>query len=71
MRATLSHKGRGEVSAIAANNVSNGAPMSQPPSATDAHLWIRHDAARWLKPGTDPAVVFPALKRQRDMASCP
>ncbi|HEV7601625.1 MAG TPA: hypothetical protein VGO49_15400 [Bradyrhizobium sp.] len=34
----------------------------------DAHLWIRHDVARWLPPGMDPADVFPALKRQRDMA---
>jgi hypothetical protein len=53
--------------------------MPQPPSAYDAHqcgrwlrhdaqLWIRPDAARWLPPGTDPAEVFPALKRQREVA---
>jgi hypothetical protein len=32
----------------------------------DAHRWIRHDVKRFLKPGTDPADVFPALARQRD-----
>jgi hypothetical protein len=32
----------------------------------DAHLWIRHDIKRFLKPGTDPADVFPALARRRD-----
>ncbi|HEV7600728.1 MAG TPA: hypothetical protein VGO49_10795, partial [Bradyrhizobium sp.] len=32
----------------------------------DAHLWIRHDVKRFLKPGTDPADVYPALARQRD-----
>jgi hypothetical protein len=32
----------------------------------DAHLWIRHDAKRFLKPGTDPADVIPALRRRRD-----
>jgi hypothetical protein len=32
----------------------------------DAHLWIRHDIKRFLKPGTDPADVFPALARQRE-----
>jgi hypothetical protein len=32
----------------------------------DAHLWIRHDFKRFLKPGTDPADVHPALARQRD-----
>jgi hypothetical protein len=31
----------------------------------DMHLWIRHDAARWVRPGTDPADVFPTLKRER------
>jgi hypothetical protein len=35
--------------------------MPQPPSATNAH-----QRARWLKPGTDPADVYPTLKRQRD-----
>jgi hypothetical protein len=29
---------------------------------------IRHDYARWLKPGTDPEEVFPHLKRQREAA---
>jgi hypothetical protein len=53
--------------------------MPQPPSAYeahqrerwlrhDAHLWIRNDFARWLKPGTDPADVYPHLKRQREAA---
>jgi hypothetical protein len=32
----------------------------------DAHLWIRHDIKRFLKPGTDPADVVPALRWQRD-----
>jgi hypothetical protein len=51
--------------------------MPQPPSATDAHqrerwtrhdahLWIRNDFARWLKPGADPEEVYPHLKRQRE-----
>jgi hypothetical protein len=35
----------------------------------DAHLWIRPDAARWLKPGTDPADVYPTLARQREAAN--
>jgi hypothetical protein len=32
----------------------------------DAHRFIRHDVKRFLKPGTDPADVYPALARQRD-----
>jgi hypothetical protein len=32
------------------------------------HLWIRHDAARWVKPGVDPADVFPTLARNRARA---
>jgi hypothetical protein len=32
----------------------------------DAHLWIRHDIKRFLKPGTDPADVIPALRWRRD-----
>jgi hypothetical protein len=32
----------------------------------DAHLWIRHDIKRFLKPGTDPADIFPALARRRE-----
>jgi hypothetical protein len=32
----------------------------------DAHLWIRHDVKRFLKPGTDPADVIPALRWRRD-----
>src|SRR3954467_3680413 len=54
----------------------NECEMPYPPSAYevhqhkrrlrhDMHLWIRHDAARWVKPGTDPADVFPTLKRER------
>jgi hypothetical protein len=31
----------------------------------DAHLWIRPDIARWMKPGVDPADVFPSLARDR------
>jgi hypothetical protein len=27
-----------------------------------AHLWVRHDAARFFKPGTDEAEIFPARK---------
>src|SRR5436309_10980707 len=34
----------------------------------DMHLWIRHDAARFVRPGFDPADVFPTLGRQRDEA---
>jgi hypothetical protein len=32
----------------------------------DAHRFIRHDVKRFLKPGTDPADVYPALARQRE-----
>jgi hypothetical protein len=32
----------------------------------DAHRFIRHDIKRFLKPGTDPADVFPALARRRN-----
>jgi hypothetical protein len=56
-----------------------GSQMPYPPSAYDlhqrerwtrhdAHLWIRQDAARFYKPGTDLAEVFPTLKRQREAA---
>jgi hypothetical protein len=31
----------------------------------DMHLWIRHDAARFVRPGFDPADVFPTLARER------
>src|SRR5881397_2549305 len=34
----------------------------------DMHLWIRHDAARFVRPGFDPADVFPTLKRKADAA---
>jgi hypothetical protein len=34
----------------------------------DAHLWMQPNPARFLKPGTDPADVYPALARQRDQA---
>jgi hypothetical protein len=48
--------------------------MPRPPSAYDlhqrdywlrhdAHRFIRHDFKRFLKPGTDPADVYPALAR--------
>jgi hypothetical protein len=32
------------------------------------HLWIRHDAARFVRPGFDPADVFPTLARKPDAA---
>jgi hypothetical protein len=34
----------------------------------DAHLWLRHDAWRFVKAGRDPADVYPvlALKRERE-----
>jgi hypothetical protein len=34
----------------------------------DMHLWIRHDAARFVRPGFDPAEVFPTLARKADAA---
>jgi hypothetical protein len=34
----------------------------------DMHLWIRHDAARFVRPGFDPADVFPTLARKPDAA---
>src|SRR3954470_8453102 len=34
----------------------------------DMHLWIRHDAARFVRPGFDPADVFPTLARKADAA---
>jgi hypothetical protein len=34
----------------------------------DMHLWIRHDAARFVRPGFDPADVFPTLARKADTA---
>lgn len=33
----------------------------------DAHLWIRPDAAKFLKPGTDPTDVYPALAGAPDV----
>jgi hypothetical protein len=30
----------------------------------DAHLWICNDIKRFLKPGTDPADVIPALREE-------
>jgi hypothetical protein len=32
------------------------------------HLWIRYDAARFVRPGFDPADVFPTLAREPDAA---
>jgi hypothetical protein len=32
------------------------------------HLWIRHDASRFVRPGFDPADVFPTLARKPDAA---
>ena len=37
----------------------------------DAHLWIRHDAARFVRPGFDPADVFPTLARKAPPAPAP
>jgi hypothetical protein len=31
-------------------------------------MWIRHDAARFVRPGFDPADVFPTLARKPDAA---
>jgi hypothetical protein len=32
----------------------------------DAHLWVRPDSARFYKPGTDLAEIFPEVARQRE-----
>src|SRR5437870_11525134 len=37
----------------------------------DMHLWIRHDAARFVRPGFDPADVFPTLARKAAPAPAP
>src|SRR5436305_6299612 len=37
----------------------------------DMHLWIRHDAARFVRPGFDPADVFPTLARKAQPAQAP
>jgi hypothetical protein len=37
----------------------------------DAHRWIRHDAARFVRPGFDPADVFPTLARKAQPAPAP
>src|ERR1700750_2845803 len=37
----------------------------------DAHRWIRHDAARFVRPGFDPADVFPTLARKAKPAPAP
>src|SRR3954454_14235164 len=37
----------------------------------DAHRWIRHDAARFVRPGFDPADVFPTLARKAPPAPAP
>jgi hypothetical protein len=37
----------------------------------DAHRWIRHDAARFVRPGFDPADVFPTLARKAQPAQAP
>src|SRR4051812_41654451 len=37
----------------------------------DMHLWIRHDAARFVLPGFDPADVFPTLARKAPPAPAP
>src|SRR4051795_6925041 len=34
----------------------------------DMHLWIRPDAARFVRPGFDPGDVFPTLARKPDAA---
>lgn len=37
----------------------------------DMHLWIRHDAARFVRPGFDPADVFPTLARKAQPVQAP
>jgi hypothetical protein len=37
----------------------------------DMHLWIRRDAARFVRPGFDPADVFPTLARKARPAPAP
>jgi hypothetical protein len=37
----------------------------------DAHRWIRHDAARFVRPGFDPADVFPTLARKTQPVQAP
>src|SRR4051812_41474591 len=37
----------------------------------DAHRWIRYDAARFVRPGFDPADVFPTLARKAQPAPEP
>jgi hypothetical protein len=37
----------------------------------DAHRWIRHDAARFVRPGFDPADVFPTLARKAKPVQAP
>jgi hypothetical protein len=37
----------------------------------DMHLWIRHDAARFVRPGFDPADVFPTLARKAQHVPAP
>jgi hypothetical protein len=37
----------------------------------DAHRWIRHDAARFVRPGFDPADVFPTLARKAQGVQAP
>jgi hypothetical protein len=37
----------------------------------DAHRWIRHDAARFVRPGFDPADVFPTLARKAQPVQAP
>lgn len=41
-------------------------PQQQRWLRCNAKLWIRPDAAKFLKPGTDPADVNPALRLKRD-----
>src|SRR4051794_34234501 len=52
------------------NDASRIGPMPKKPHAPrgirhDWRLWVRHDIARWIKPGVDPADVIPALARER------
>src|SRR3954453_3146807 len=37
----------------------------------DMHRWIRYDAARFVRPGFDPADVFPTLARKAQPAPAP
>jgi hypothetical protein len=54
--------------------MSNDTPWWRRPGVRlrhDAHMWIRHDAARFVRPGFDPADVFPTLARKAQPVQAP